>query len=419
MTINFTNGNNIQNTEITGGEGFANIFARAPFIQSSLPENGPSLLYQLGISSDPNGRVVLGTKNSFPFITGYTIPGLRADTGAPTDMFAQNNAITVGTGRTLWEGARIDLNWNYSWSYSASQTMSTDSFGRIDNSTLNRTVSGSMQRSFLAFPNVFIFKIFNTSIDNVDKKYEALKNDTTLTNRLSTAFQQGFEAFPFLSQFFGTVLPRVNWSFHWSGLEKFSLFKSFASSISLDHAYTSSYKEQWNVNSSGEQIIQSQSVGYAFAPLVGVNIDFKGVGKGTLSANCRYSNSTEFDLTPGSSNATETDQSDITATVSYRQQGFNLPFFGISLSNDVEGSMSYSVSNSSSALYSFEPTYTTDPLSGSIRTTLEPRIKYTLSSRITASVYYRYSRIAPSSSGSTVTGSTTNEGGLDVHIAIQ
>ncbi|MFZ1979473.1 MAG: hypothetical protein WAV76_16085, partial [Bacteroidota bacterium] len=65
------------------------------------------------------------------------------------------------------------------------------------------------------------------------------------------------------------------------------------------------------------------------------------------------------------------------------------------------------------------PTYTSTPGTGSIMTTLQPRIKYTLSSRITASIYYRYMRTAPTSSGSNVTGSTANEGGLDVHIAIQ
>ena len=426
VSISFTDGNNIQNTGVTGGTGFSNIFARVPIFQSSLPENGPSLLYQLGLSSDPNGKVVLGTKNTFPFFAGYTIPGLRAgsDSLATTlsDVFSQNNTISMATGRTLWEGARIDLNWNYSWSYNANQTMQPDSFGRIQDASISRTISGTFQRSFLFFPDVFIFKIFNTNIGNVDKKYEALKSEDTLTNdkRLSIAFQQGFEAFPFLSQLLGSMLPRVNWSFHWSGLEKFSLFKSFASSISLEHAYTSNYREQWNTQTTGPVVVSSEGVSYAFSPLIGLNIDFKGLGKGTMSASCRYSTGATFDLTPASYNATETDQSDITAIISYRQQGFNLPLFGISLSNDVEGSMSYSVSNSSSVLYSFQPfTAGGTPLSGMIRTTVVPSIKYTLSSRITAKIYYSYTRIAPTSSGSNVTGSTSNEGGLDVHIAIQ
>jgi cell surface protein SprA len=422
VAIGFNQSNRVQNNGVTGGTGFSNLFARVPFVQSSLAENGPSLLYQLGLSSDPNGRVIVGTKSAFPFIYGYTIPGLRAPNGNLSDVFSQSNSVTIGTGRQLWEGARLDLNWNYAWTYSSSQTMTTDSLGQIVGSSISRTVSGSVQRSFLALPPVFIFKLFNTSIENVDKIYESTADDASITDakRLSNAFEKGFEAFPFLSKIVGQMMPRVNWTFHWTGLEKIPLFQSFASTMSLEHAYTSSYKEQWSNTTSGDETIQSQSVAYAFSPLVGVNVDFKGMGKGTLSASCRYNSSTTFDLTPSLLQATETDQSDISATVSYRRTGFEIPFFGLSLSNDIEGSLSYSVSNAASTLFYFsEFSKNGTPESGSIRTTLEPSVKYVLSARITASVYYRYSRIAPTSSGSTVTGSTTNEGGVNLHIAIQ
>ena len=59
------------------------------------------------------------------------------------------------------------------------------------------------------------------------------------------------------------------------------------------------------------------------------------------------------------------------------------------------------------------------PLDGSTKTIIEPRIRYTLSSRVTASLYYRYSKTKPDAGGSKITGSTINEGGLDVQISIQ
>ena len=58
-------------------------------------------------------------------------------------------------------------------------------------------------------------------------------------------------------------------------------------------------------------------------------------------------------------------------------------------------------------------------LEGTTRTVMEPRIKYVLSQRVNASVYYRYTKIAPDDSGSRIPGSTTNEAGLDIHISIQ
>jgi hypothetical protein len=38
---------------------------------------------------------------------------------------------------------------------------------------------------------------------------------------------------------------------------------------------------------------------------------------------------------------------------------------------------------------------------------------------VNASVYFRFTKIAPDDSGSRIPGSTTNEAGLDIHISIQ
>jgi hypothetical protein len=59
------------------------------------------------------------------------------------------------------------------------------------------------------------------------------------------------------------------------------------------------------------------------------------------------------------------------------------------------------------------------PIEGTTRTTLEPRLKYVLSQRVTASVYYRRLQTKPDNAGSRIPGVTTNEAGLDVHISIQ
>jgi hypothetical protein len=50
---------------------------------------------------------------------------------------------------------------------------------------------------------------------------------------------------------------------------------------------------------------------------------------------------------------------------------------------------------------------------------MEPRIRYVLSARVTAAIYYRYTKIAPDAQGSRIPGSTTNEAGLDLRISIQ
>jgi hypothetical protein len=423
FNISFTQSNSASNNGVYGSNGFANLFARVPFFQPSLIENGPSLFYQLGLMSDPNGRLVLKTKGAFPFITGFTVPGLRASdpNGAVvslTDNYSQNNNISVQTSRPLWDGATLDLNWKVGWSYNENTT-SNNSTGLPYNA--NSTVSGSINRSYISLPF-----LFSTNLDNVNKKYTALKQQdesnslTTDAAKLSQAFEQGLEAFPWLTKILGSIAPRANWSIRWAGLESFSLFKSFASSVSLNHSYSSTYTEGWKLSQVGDKEITNQSVMYGFAPLIGLNITFKDLAKGKLSASFRYNTTTTYNLTPSSSTVGEDLRSDIAVSGTFSRQGFEIPFFGLSLMNNIDISITYGYSHNSTLQYDFNA-FRSDgvPWGGSSTTTIEPRIRYTLSERVTASLYYRYSKLSPDAGGLTISGSTTNEGGLDVNIAIK
>jgi len=424
LNISFTQSNLAQNNGVYGSSGFANLFARVPFFQSSLIENGPSLFYQLGLVSDPNGRLVLKTKGTFPFITGYTVPGIRAFNGGNLiDVYSQNNNISVQTSRPLLEGVTLDLNWKVGWSYSENKTGTSDSLGlpHINSSA----VTGSINRSYISLPSFLMFKFFNTNLDNVNKKYIALQqqdgnNDATKASNLSQAFEQGLEAFPWLTKILGSLAPRANWSIKWGGLESFSFFKSFATSISLNHTYSSTYTEGWKLSQVGDREITNQSVVYGFAPLIGLDITFKDLMKGKLIASFRYNSTTTYNLTPSSSNVEEDSKSDIAVSGTFSRQGFELPFFGLSLMNNIDISITYSYSHNSTLQYDFNAFQSNGlPMGGSSTTTIQPRIQYTLSERVTASLYYRYSKVSPDAGGSTISGSTTNEGGLDFNIAIK
>ncbi|HOV99782.1 MAG TPA: cell surface protein SprA, partial [Bacteroidota bacterium] len=220
ISLSFSQSNSSQNNGIYGGPGFGNVFGRVPFFQSSSLSRGPSLWYQLGFSSDPNGDLIIKSKSSFPFFTAYTVPGLRAPNGTLTDAFTQNNTINIRTSRPLWEGARIDLNWKHGWSFSRTRSLVSDSLGYTHLKSLS--VSGDIDRSFLTMPPVFIFKLFGTGMDKVNERYNEMQNDAhdTRSNdkKISEAFVDGLESFPVLSKIFGTMLPRLNWTFRWSGL---------------------------------------------------------------------------------------------------------------------------------------------------------------------------------------------------------
>ncbi|MGE5795229.1 MAG: hypothetical protein ACM34N_00515, partial [Ignavibacteria bacterium] len=205
----------------------------------------------------------------------------------------------------------------------------------------------------------------------------------------------------------------------WDGLESFFLFKAFAKKVSLNHSYTSNYTEGWKINPDGRKEILSQRIDYGFAPLFGLNFGFGEVWGGNLTSNVKYSAKTNYDLGKSSQRITETYTKDIGITAGYSKSGFELPLFGISLKNDIEFSFSYSSSRNSTVIYDMNNfTEAGEPLDGTTRTTLEPRIKYTISSKVTLSIFYRRSSVEPEGA-QRIPPTTTNEAGLDVHISIQ
>jgi cell surface protein SprA len=361
-----------------------------------------------------------------PFVQFDLEPGLRAKGGVLVNSYRQSNRITFRTNRSLWEGARVDLSWNVGWTYNRTQNITTDTLVGMP-TLVNATTTGSVDRSFLTFPDVLFLGVFKTGLKEVSKKYGELKADggdtRTDEEKLNQAFEEGFEALPFMRKVFGQFTPRVNWSLRWDGLEKLPLFSGFVNRLSLDHSYNSAFSRQFqNRPGGGGERTDAQRISYGFAPLVGANFTFKELFKGSFGANLRYTTNTSFDLATSSKNIVETFSQEISLTASYTRRGFEIPLFGLSLSNDVDISFSYSVTKNSRKTYDvskLELSIQGVPLEGTTRTVMEPRIRYVLSARVNASVYYRYTKIEPDASGSRIPGSTTNEAGLDIHISIQ
>jgi cell surface protein SprA len=426
ISITFAQDNTAQNNDVAGRPGFVNFWGRLPFFQGSDPRYGPSRLYQLGLISDPSGRLTnFGPRSRFPFFGWDVEPGIRAANGALTNIYRQTNKITFKTTRGLWEGAKLDLNWNIGWAYSRTQNGTSDSTGFP--TITNSITAGNIERSFLTFPDVLFLGMFKSSLKEVSKRYAQYKTirDSSFTDeaKITKAFEEGFEALPLLKKLFGQYYPRVNWGLRWDGLERLPMLSGFVSRLSLDHAYNSTYTRAFRnlPGGSGEQT-DNQRVMYGFAPLVGLNFTFKELLKGNFGTNVRYSTTTSYDLSTASRNILETFSQEISVTASYTRRGFEIPLFGLSLNNDVDISSSYSVTKNSHRTYDvtkLDVNLEGTPVDGSTRTVIEPRIKYVLSMRVTASIYYRYTKIAPDASGSRVPGSTTNEAGLDIHIAIQ
>ena len=93
--------------------------------------------------------------------------------------------------------------------------------------------------------------------------------------------------------------------------------------------------------------------------------------------------------------------------------------FGIDLKNDIEISLSYTRGKTSSIIYEMDSFKEAGkPQEGKTNTTIEPKIRYVMSSRVTLSIFYRRTSIEPEGA-SRIPPTTTNEAGVDVRIAIQ
>lgn len=394
ITINFNQTSTYTGGGLVGdGTGFNNFWG---FSQSS--SKGPNRLFMLGLSNDL---------------------GPRAPNGNLQDNYSQKNDIDFKTSKPLWEGAQLDLTWKIGWGINRSTTLQTDSLGNVK--ITNVLSTGTIDRSFLSLPPTFFLSFFGNGIKKVHDLYDPNASDPN--SSLSNAFLKGFETFsfiekiPILSKFF-RYIPRPNWTFTWSGLEQYSIF-SFAKRVTINHAYVSNYSEGWKINPDGFNEIQSQRVDYGFSPLIGITMNFDKFFEGSFQGTVRYSAKTSYSLGLTTHNVTEGFTKDINISASYLKSGFDLPLFGISLKNDLEISFSYTSARTSSVIYEMDNWKDAGtPQEGKTSTTIEPKIKYVMSSRVTLSIFYRRTSIEPEGA-SRIPPTTTNEAGVDVRISIQ
>lgn len=384
IQFNFSQDNTVSKSGIrAGGTGFVNFFTF-----STNDSYGPSRAFMLGLSQDV---------------------GPRALNGNLSDNVSQRNSIDFRTARPLWEGATIDLKWKVGWQNSKTATIQTDSLGGVRVTNMNST--GSISRSFFSIPY----------LGDIKKVHELYDPES---ENLNEAFTEGMEAFPIFAKIpilneFMKYIPRPNWSLTWDGLEKYSMFKSFTKRVSLQHAYNADYSEGWKIDPDGRQVIQTQKISYQFAPLIGLNMTFASLWNGNFTGSIKYGTKTGYDLGSSTKNITESSSKDIGISATYSKSGFELPLFGLSLKNDIELTFSYTYSKNSVVI--FNMTNWTDegvPQDGTVRQTMEPRVKYVMSSKVTLSIFYRRSSVTPEGAAR-ISPTTTNEAGLDVHIAIQ
>ncbi len=210
-------------------------------------------------------------------------------------------------------------------------------------------------------------------------------------------------------------IPIPNWRVDYNGLNKLDFFKDIFTSITLSHAYTSSYQvmnysnsleyenvginmpvESYNknifaskLNESNELIpiyvISQVMISEQFAPLIGLNFRTK------KKLNLRFDYKTKRDLALNMSNAqvTELNTRDWSVEIGYTKNNMKLPFKDqgrvITLKNDVTFRLNMSISDNRTIQRKIEEESTIT--NGNINIQLRPNIQYVVNQKLNIQLY--------------------------------
>jgi hypothetical protein len=376
LNLTFNQTNQVSNPGVEGRPGFGNFW----MVASPQENFGPSRMYQLGMNMYPGKRV--------------------ANLANITDAFNQSNNITVtATISPIFpQTIRMNLTFKKLWGFNNTASFNSNEQGILGD-PVNKASSKTYGYSMFFAGSIEKFKFESTTDPN-----ENLKN-------LSSSFKSQIGSFPF-----------PNWTLSLSGLEKFPLFAEFASTVTLENGFTSEYSEAASVDATNTEVISRQSVTQSFSPLIGLNIAFKPMFGGALTASVRINKSTTNSLVPSSSLIQTTNTNDWSINANYAKAGFEIPFFGLALKNDISFALTISKNTNEPLDYKFNAGSSLPeqlPGNGSAVTTINPSVQYSLSSKVQMQLFYKYIKTEPTQGILNTVPRTSNEGGLNIRISIQ
>jgi hypothetical protein len=216
-------------------------------------------------------------------------------------------------------------------------------------------------------------------------------------------------------------LPALNYSFSWSGLEK-SLFW-FSDHASVRNAYNGTYKRIFRQDPGDTLNLTSlQTIIYGFRPLIAFDISWDKIWNGSLTASLNYDTQTEWAADYASTRITKRLSTTFGINAHYnRAGGISIPFLKLNLKNQFGAQFTFSQTVSEDNYYNFwtiesSPDGTSN--GGLTKTTLEPRVSYTISNQVQIEGFYRYERTTPAAGALTAPPTRLIMAGIDMRLKI-
>lgn len=270
-----------------------------------------------------------------------------------------------------------------------------------------------------------VFKQFEDNLNTIKNRFRAVNNaefDSASQDVVIPAFLAAYSGANAqtisLSPFPNTPLP--NWRVDYNGLSKIPAFQDIFQSVTLSHAYQSSYSvlnytnslelgdpslvnldqrvEDFNrapgffsrINDQGEYVplyvISQVLISEQFAPLIGINVRTKS----RLTARAEYKTKRDLALNISNAQITELTSRDITCEIGFTKNNMRLPFKSqgrtIVLKNDVTFRMNVSVSDNQTIQRKIDEVNTIT--NGNLNFQLRPNISYVVNQKLTVQGYF-------------------------------
>lgn len=409
------------------------------------------------------------TAPGFDFILGAQDPNYRfraAENGwlskdpRITNFSTQNITENI-TGRATLEPIndfRIELNVMRTKSQNTSVLFKFDSISNQFIDVNTPTVNGSYSITYNTWKSTFSKE---TSNGNSEVFEELMSNRKIIANRLAAEDNlpdQGFDSlgFPigysrtsqdvlipsFLAAYGGSdattigktplpKIPDVNWRITYNGLSKIAAIKEYASNVTLNHAYTSTYNvasfqnilADSNTNSvtgdvNPQYIIRQISITERFGPFCGIDITF--INNITSRIEYKRDRTLNFSLTNGQLN--EQTGSEWVVGGGYTTQSLTLPFIKrngrrlVLESTNINFRLDVGLRSNVTKIRNLDRPNNQD-VQGQRVLTIRPTIDYNISEQLMLRIFYDYRKTDPKTSNSFPT--IIQSGGISLRFTIQ
>jgi cell surface protein SprA len=308
-----------------------------------------------------------------------------------------------------------------------------DNLDQPDFVSLSPSRGGSYRISFLSINTTFektnddvnskVFSTFEDNLEVIQERFRIINGnnefDSASQDVLIPAFLAAYSGKDArsmsLSPFPKNALP--NWRVDYTGLNKIPALKNIFQSITLSHAYQSTFSimnytnaldfndksfleidkpvEDYNRNYFGSivdsklqpvYVISQVLISEQFAPLIGVNVRTKN----RITANLQYKTKRDLSLNISNAQITELSSKDMSFELGFTKNNMKLPFKSqgrlIVLKNDLTFRMNVTVSDSKTIQRKINDLNTVT--NGNINFQFRPNISYVVNQKLNIQLYY-------------------------------